>query len=131
MEKNLNEQVSRIKSMMKMVNEHEFDFEEPKRINTSVSLRGRPVRIIKSYNSVKELKNDFDKIESMSTGLSFAALALIDDMSKDDNLPFHLVKNSKGEYQVCYDSELYNSNRDRDDWTDTDEGDFNDEFGDF
>ncbi len=48
-------------------------------------------------------------------------------MNKDDRLPFHLVKNSKGEFNVCYDSELYNSDRDRDDWTDEDDEDFNDD----
>lgn len=108
---------------MKMVNEHAFDFEEPQR-SSGISLRGRPVKIIKSYNTVKELKNDLDDIESMSAGLSFAAHVLIDDMSKDDKLPFHLVKNSKGEYLVCYDSELYNSDKDRDDWDSEEEDDF-------
>ncbi len=46
MKKNLNEEVSRIKNMMKMVNEHAFDFENPQK-GSSVSYGGRPVKIIK------------------------------------------------------------------------------------
>ncbi len=103
----------KIKSMMGVVNGYSFDFEEPQR-SRSISYEGRPVKIIKSYNSQEELRNDLDFIESISgnTGLSGGAQALIFNMTKNDRLPFHLVKNSYGEYDVCYDSNLYDSNED-------------------
>jgi hypothetical protein len=80
----------------------------------SISYGGRPVKIVKSYNSDEELTNDLDFIESISgnTGLSGGAQALIHHRFKHNKLPFHLIKNSKGEYEVCYNSDLYNSDED-------------------
>lgn len=97
----------------KYIVELEFDFEKPQRTN-SISFDGRPVKIIKSYYSEEELRNDLDFIESISgnNGLSGGAQALIFNKTKNNKLPFHLVRNSYDEYYVCYNSDLYNSDED-------------------
>ena len=97
----------------KYIVERVFDFEKPQR-GRSISYEGRPVKIIKSYYSEEELRNNLDFIESISgnTGLSDGAQALIFNKTKNDRLPFHLVRNPYDEYDVCYDSNLYNSDED-------------------